>query len=305
MKPALFEYFAPTTVPEALSLLAEQGDEVKILAGGQSLVPLMNMRLARPAALVDINGIADLAFMRERDSGIGEPPGLTIGAMTRQRTLERSELCRARAPLLHEAIGFVGHMAIRARGTIGGSVAHADPAAELPAVITALGAELVVQGAAGERIVRPDELYQTYLTTTLAPEELLTEVRLPLWPQGAGWSFMEVSRRHGDYALVGVACVVQVDGAGRCSDAQLVLTGVGGTPYVSHLGQQALLGEQPDDSLFERIQGVVSADVGLEPESDLHASALYRKEVAGVMVKRALKVAFERTTRRVGNGASV
>ena len=288
MKPALFEYFAPTTVPEALSLLAEQGEDVKILAGGQSLVPLMNMRLARPRVVVDINRIADLAYIREHDGG------LAIGALTRQRAVEQSELCRTRAPLLQEAIGYVGHMAIRARGTIGGTVAHADPAAELPAVVTALDAELVVRGPAGERVIRPDELYLTYLTTTLAPEEMLIEVRLPAWPEGAGWSFMEVSRRHGDYALVGVACVLQLDGEGRCSDARLVFTGVGGTPYVSHVGQQALLGEQPSQALFERVQELVSADEGLEPESDLHASALYRKEVAGVMAKRALKAAYER-----------
>ena len=290
MKPALFEYHAPTSVSEAVSLLAELGDDVKVLAGGQSLVPLMNMRLARPSALVDINGVADLAYIREHDGG------LAIGAMTRQRAAEKSELCRQRAPLLHEAIGFIGHVAIRTRGTIGGSIAHADPAGELPAVITALDAELIVRGPDGERTVRPDEFFLTYLTTALAPEELLTEVRLPPWPAGAGWSFMEISRRHGDFALVGIACVVRIDADGRCSDARLVLTGVGGVPYVSQVGQEALLGEQPSQALFERVQEVVSTDPGLEPEGDIHASAIYRKEVAGVMAKRALKVAFERVT---------
>ena len=290
MKPALFEYFAPTTIAEAVSLLSEQGEDVKILAGGQSLVPLMNMRLARPRVVVDINRIADLAYIRERDGG------LAIGALTRQRAAEKSELCRARAPLLHEALGYVGHIAIRTRGTVGGSVAHADPAGELPAVVTALGAELVVRGTREERVIRPEEFFLTYLTTTLGPDELLVEVRLPPWPAGAGWSFMEVSRRHGDFALVGVACVLELDAAGLCSNARLVFTGVGGTPYVSEVGQAALRGERPGQTLFEHVQAVVSADDGLEPESDIHASALYRKEVAGVLAKRALKAAFERVT---------
>lgn len=289
MKPAQFEYFAPAALSEAIELLVEHGDDVKILAGGQSLVPLMNMRLARPKVLVDINNLAELAFIRERDGGIA------IGALTRQRAAEKSTLCRDQAPLLQEAIGYIGHLAIRARGTIGGSIAHADPAGELPAVATALGAEVVVRGPAGERIVRPDALFVTYLTTTLGPDEIVTEVRLPPWPEGAGWSFMEVSRRHGDYALVGVACVLQLDN-GVCSDAQLVFTGVGGTPYVSAVGQDTLRGERPGPALFEQVERAVASDPDLQPDADIHASATYRKEVAGVMAKRALNVAFERAT---------
>ena len=290
MKPAQFEYFAPTTVDETVAMLAERVEDVKLLAGGQSLVPLMNMRLARPAAVVDINGVGELAYVRERDDG-----GFRIGALTRQSAVERSAPLRKRAPLLHEAVGYIGHIAIRTRGTIGGSIAHADPAGELPAVITALDGELVVRGPGGERTIRADEFFLTYLTTQLGPDELLTEVRLPPWPDAAGWSFMEVSRRHGDYALVGVACVVQVDG-GVCSDARLVFTGVGGTPYVSVVGQDAARGERPDDALYRRVEEAVSSDPGLEPEADIHASALYRKEVAGVMAKRALARAFERAT---------
>ena len=288
MKPAQFEYFAPTTVDETVAMLAEHAEDVKVLAGGQSLVPLMNMRLARPAVVVDINRVGELAYVRERDDG-----GVGIGALTRQSTVERSDPLRRRAPLLHEAVGYIGHIAIRTRGTIGGSIAHADPAGELPAVITALDGEVVVRGPGGERTIRADEFFLTYLTTLLGPDDLLTEVRLPPWPEGAGWSFMEVSRRHGDYALVGVACVVQVDG-GVCSDARLVFTGVGGTPYVSVVGQDTARGERPDDALYRRVQEAVSSDPGLEPEADLHASALYRKEVAGVMAKRALARAFER-----------
>jgi aerobic carbon-monoxide dehydrogenase medium subunit len=288
VKPAQFEYFAPTSVEEAVALLAEQGDDVKILAGGQSLVPLLNMRLARPRVVVDINRVPELTYIRERDGG------LAIGAMTRQRAAEASSLCRQRAPLLQEALGYVGHIAIRARGTVGGSVAHADPAGELPAVVTALDAELVVRGPDGERAASADEFFLTYLTTSLGPDELLAEIRLPPRPAGAGWSFMEISRRHGDYALVGVACVVRADRDGRCSDARLVFTGVGGVPFISTVGQDALRGERPSEALFEHVQQVVSADEALDPDADIHASALYRKEVAGVMAKRALRVAFGR-----------
>ncbi len=292
MKPALFEYFAPASVDEAIELLAARREDAKVLAGGQSLVPLMNMRLARPGAIVDINRIHDLDYVRELDGG------LAIGAMTRQRTAEKSSLCRERAPLLHEALGYIGHIAIRTRGTVGGTIAHADPAGELPAVVTALGAELVARGPRGERVVRAEAFYLTYLTTVLEPDEMLTEVRLPALPQGAGWCFMEISRRHGDFALVGVACILQLDVGGLISDAGLVFTGVGGTPYVSGVGAEALRGEKPSQTLFERVQQVVSADDGLEPDSDIHASAVYRKEVAGVMAKRALKIAAERVGSR-------
>ena len=288
MKPAQFEYLAPTSVPDAIDALSEGGDDVKVLAGGQSLVPLMNMRLARPRTVVDINRIGELAYIREHDGG------LAIGALTRQRAAEKSDLLRERAPLMHEAIGYIGHIAIRTRGTIGGSIAHADPAGELPAVVAALDAELVVRGPGGERTVRPEEFFLTYLTTVLGPDELLTEVRLPAWPAADGWSFREVSRRHGDYALVGVACTVRLAEDGSCSDARLVLTGVGGAPYVSRAGQDAVRGERPSPALLEHVQEAVSSDEGLEPESDIHASALYRKEVAGVMAKRALAAAIER-----------
>jgi aerobic carbon-monoxide dehydrogenase medium subunit len=295
MKPAQFEYFAPTPIDEAVALLGEHGDDVKVLAGGQSLVPLMNMRLARPAVLVDLNRIPGLDHIED------DPNGLRIGAMTRQRSAENSDLVRQRAPLLHEAIGYIGHAAIRSRGTVGGSVAHADPAAELPAVVTALDAQLVVQGPAGTRVVSAADFFVTYLTTSLAGDEILTEVRLPPWPVGAGWCFKEISRRHGDFAIVGVACVLQADRDGVCTDARLVLTGVGGTPYVSTVGQQVLLGAKLSDELFVRVEEAIANDDALEPDSDIHASAIYRKEVGGVMAKRALRIAH----RRLANGANV
>jgi len=173
MKPAQFEYHAPATIEEAVALLKQYSGEAKVLAGGQSLVPLMNFRLSRPAALVDLNRIDALAYIKE------ESGQLRFGAMTRQRTIEHSDLVRSRIPLMTEATELVGHLPIRTRGTIGGSVAHADPAAEYPAVVTALEGELVVRGPGGERVVRPAEFFVTYLTTSLAPDEILTEVRLP------------------------------------------------------------------------------------------------------------------------------
>jgi aerobic carbon-monoxide dehydrogenase medium subunit len=296
VKPAQFEYFAPTSTAEAVALLREHGDDGKVLAGGQSLVPLMNMRLARPAVLVDLNRIPELAYIEE-DAG-----GLRMGAMTRQRLAEKSALVRQKAPLLHEAIGYIGHAAIRSRGTVGGSIAHADPAAELPAVMAALGAQLVVQGPTGTRVVSADEFFVTYLTTTLGTDEILTEVRLPAWPAGAGWCFKEISRRHGDFAIVGVACVLQADSDGACTDARLVLTGVGGAPYVSRVGQQVLLGAKLSDELFVRVEEAIANDAALEPDSDIHASAVYRKEVGGVMAKRALRIAHQRL--QDGAGAS-
>ena len=195
MKPAIFEYFSPKTAEEATDLLAEHGDDAKVLAGGQSLVPLMNMRLARPAIVVDINRIETLAYIRE-ENGL-----LRLGALTRQRAAEGSSLVAARCPLLRDALRLVGHVQIRNRGTIGGSIAHADPAAELTAVLTALDGEVTARGPRGDRVIAAADLFVTYLTTSLEPRELLVEVCIPALPPGAGWSWMEIARRHGDFAL--------------------------------------------------------------------------------------------------------
>ncbi len=283
MKPPPFEYHAPTALEEALDLLAELGDEAKVLAGGQSLVPLLNFRLARPAHLVDLNRIADLAYVRAWDGG------LAIGAMTRQRALERDHAVVERAPLLAQAVPHIGHVQIRNRGTIGGSLAHADPAAELPAVIAALDGQLVVRSSAGERVLGADAFFLTYLTTALQPDELLVEVRVPGLPAGAGTAFLELSRRHGDFALVGVAAALVLAGDGRCRDARLALTGVGASPVRGRTGEAALRGQVPSDRLLREVGRLVAA--GLEPDSDLHASAEYRRDVAGVLVERALRAA--------------
>src|SRR4051812_33814261 len=198
MKPPLFEYHAPASIDEAVGLLAEHGDEAKVLAGGQSLIPLLSLRLARPAHLVDVNGLSELA-------GIANGKGLELGALVRHRAAERSADVKAASPMVAAALRFVGHAAIRNRGTVGGSVAHADPAAELPAVLLALGGEVVAQSERGSRTIPAADMFQGFLTTALEPDELLTAVRFPASPAGAGWSFMEFSRRSGDFAIIGVA----------------------------------------------------------------------------------------------------
>lgn len=285
MKPASFKYAAPESVGEALDLLAEHSHDGKVLAGGQSLVPLLNMRLARPHVLIDLNRVAGLDYIRE-DNGT-----VAIGAMTRQRTVERSPMVREKLPLLWEAIRFVGHPQIRNRGTVGGSLAHADPSAELPAVAVASGATLVARSPRGERTLDAEEFFVSYLATALEPDELLTEVRFPVHGH-RGTAFLEVSRRHGDYALAGVAAMVTVRD-GRCEDARLAFTGVGPVPIRIPEAEAALTGRAPTDGVFAEISGIVSTR--LDPDSDIHASADYRRRVSGTLAARALAAAVNRT----------
>ena len=288
MKPPSFDYLAPASVEEALALLGDLGEGAKALAGGQSLVPMLNFRLVRPRHLVDLNDLTELAGIREDDGR------LVIGAMTRQRAVERSALVRARCPLLAEAMPQVGHVQIRNQGTIGGSLAHADPAAELPAVVAALDGELVLRSARGQRVLKPEQFFVTYFTTAAAPAELLVEVRLPAMPPRTGSAFVEVSRRHGDFALVGVAATVTVDEAGVCTGSALALTGVGRTPVVAREAARALVGVKPTaaaiDDVGRRVAGAV------RPDGDLHASSEYRQHLAGVLTRRALARAAERVT---------
>ena len=286
MKPPQFEYLAPASTGEALGMLREHGEQAKLLAGGQSLVPLLNFRLVRPGYLVDLNGIGELAGIRE------EAGHLAIGAMTRQRAVERSSVVRERCPLLAEAMPLIGHFQIRNRGTIGGSLAHADPAAELPAVVAALGGELLARGPRGERTIPFGRFFKGYLTTDLGPDELLVGVRVPVAPPRTGWAFLEVSRRHGDFALVGVAALLTLDAAGVCTSAAIALTGVGPVPVVAEQAAQAVAGGKPTPAAFEEAGRRVSA--ALSPDSDIHASAEYRKHVGGVLTRRALARAFDR-----------
>jgi CO/xanthine dehydrogenase FAD-binding subunit len=236
MKPAPFEYDAPESVEEALDLLAQHGDEAKVLAGGQSLVPLLNFRLARPERLVDINRIAELGYARESEGR------LKLGALTRTATLERSGLVAERWPLLREAVRHSGHPQIRSRGTVGGSVAHADPAAELPVALTALDARFVVRSTRGTRTLSPDELFAGFLTTTLEPDELVVEIDVPSLPAGCGTAFVEYSRVHGDFALAGAAVVVSADAAA------IVLLGAAPTPLRVPDAERALGGGADEDA---------------------------------------------------------
>jgi CO/xanthine dehydrogenase FAD-binding subunit len=280
VKPPRFDYHAPPAVDEALDLLARYDGEAKVLAGGQSLMPLLNFRLSRPAALVDLNRVAALAYVREHDGQV------RLGAMTRQRTIEFSPVVARRLPLLAEATRWVGHLPIRTRGTIGGSIAHADPSAEYPAVLTALEGEVVVRSPRGERVLRPAELFQTYLTTSLAPDEILTEVRLPASPAGAGHAFEEFARRHGDFAIVGIAALVVRDGP-RCTRARLATAGAGPVPLRLRAAEEILerdgLGDAAIAAAAERAATLV------EPDSDIHASGDYRRHLTGVLTARAVK----------------
>ena len=287
MKPPSFEYAAPKTVNEAVSLLKQYEGEAKILAGGQSLMPLLNMRLARPGLLVDVARVDGLDYIREVDGC------LAIGAMTRQRSVEHSELVKRRFPLVHIAILHIAHPQNRNQGTVGGSLAHADPAAELPAIALALDAELRAVGPGGERRIKAADFFVTYLTTALEPTEVLTEVRFPELPPRTGWSFIELARRHGDFALTGVVARLATDGGGRCSAAQIVLFGVGATPVRARRTEQLLVGEQCAAPLFERAGQTASEEIA-EPLSDVHASAEYRRDLARVLTRRALAEAASR-----------
>jgi len=280
VKPAVFDYHAPATVDEAVAVLSRYGGDAKVLAGGQSLMPLLNFRLSRPGALVDLNGIGSLAYIREHDGEV------RFGAMTRQRTIEFSPVVRARLPLLAEATVLVGHLPIRTRGTIGGSLAHADPSAEYPAVLTALDGTVVVRGPRGERVLRPSELFRSYLTTSLGADDILVEVRLPVPPAGAGVAFEEFSRRHGDFALVGIAAVLAGSGQ-TCTMARLVSAGAGPVPM--RLGAAEEMLER--DGLSDASIDAAAARAGelVDPDSDIHASAAYRRNLARVLSGRALR----------------
>lgn len=287
MKPAPFAYHRPETVDEGLALLAAHGAEAKPLAGGQSLIPAMNFRLARPAVLVDLNRIAALAYVRE------ETDGTRIGAMTRQRAAERDPLVRRRAPLLAEALPHVAHAQIRNRGTIGGSVAHADPAGEVPAVLLALGASFVLRGPGGSRTVPAERFFTGLFETALAPAELLIEIAIPAMSARAGWAFVEVARRHGDYALAGVAATVTLDEAGRCRDARIALLGVGAGPVLARRAARELAGGLPTDKLLREAAGAAAAK-DIDPPGDIHASSAYRRQLVAVLTRRALERAVAR-----------
>jgi aerobic carbon-monoxide dehydrogenase medium subunit len=287
VKPAPFEYVAPRTLQEAIAALASGGTDAKVLAGGQSLIPLLNFRLARPTLLVDLNRVTELIHVSSRDRGVA------IGAMTRQASIERDATLASRQPLLAEAIRWVGHPAIRTRGTFGGSLAHADPAAELPAVALCLDAQLTVAGPRGRRTLAANDFFLGYLTTALRPDEILVETWLPPLARGTGQAWIEFARRHGDFALVGVAVSLSVvDDV--VSDARIVLTGVGGLPVRAREAETLLVG----GNVPERAGAAAdAARTAIEPEADIHASKEYRAHLAGVLTERGIRLAYERALR--------
>jgi aerobic carbon-monoxide dehydrogenase medium subunit len=288
MKLPPVDYEAPETISEVVGLLADHEDEASVLAGGQSLIPLLALRLAHPAVLVDINGVAELSGVSAADGWVA------IGATTREYVAEESETVADTVPLLAAALPLIGHEAIRSRGTIGGSLAHADPAAELPAVARALDAEFVVRGPSGERIIPAEEWFEGYLTTSRRPDELLTQVRFPAAGPGTGVSFQEVARRHGDFAIVGLAASLTLSD-GTISDARLAFAGMSDVPVRAQDAEELLAGEEPLPELFE--EAARRAIDGMNPPADLHGSSDYRRKVAAALVRRALRTATDNATR--------
>lgn len=292
MKPAPFEYQAPSSLDAALDLVARRGGDAKVLAGGQSLIPVMNFRLAEPALLVDINKLAELDFIRRDDDG-----GLRIGALTRQRRLERDALVAEAAPLLHETMPFIAHPQIRNRGTFGGSLAHADPAAELPAVAVALRARFRLRKAGGDRWVNASDFFGGLFTTSLEPDEILVEVAIPPSPERTGWSFLEIARRHGDYAQIGVAALVTLDDAGRCREARLVFLSAGDVPVEARQAAGLLAGQEITAEAIAAAADQAAREI--RPFSDLHATADFKRHLARVITGRALRTAIERANGRI------
>jgi carbon-monoxide dehydrogenase medium subunit len=293
MKPAPFKYFAPHTVEEALAHLAEHGYDAKVLAGGQSLIPVMNFRLAQPAVIIDLNKISELFFIRTDGNG-----GLRLGAMTRHSQVERDPLVLERAPLVHETMPHIAYPQVRTRGTFGGSIAHADPAAHLPAVSVALNGRFRLRRRASERWVTADDFFFALFTTVLEPDELLVEIELPKMPPHSGWSFQEVARRKHDFPMAGVAAVMTLDGhdppsEARCQQAQLVFLSAGDRPMVARHAVETLRGQEPTPEAIRAAAETAARD-DIDPASDIHASADFRRHLAQVLARRALEQAFQR-----------
>lgn len=290
MKPAPFEYIAPRSVDEALTALQENMPDGKILAGGQSLMPLLNMRLTKPKALVDLNGVSGLDGIRETAAGI------SIGAMARQSGVERSSLVRQKCPVLAEAIRYIGHVAIRHRGTIGGSLVHADPAAELPAVALALDAKFEMARRGTDRVIPAEEFFIDFLTTALGPDEILRQVVFPVLRPSAGYAVEEIARRHGDFAIAGVVAIVDLDDTAKIAEARIALFGVAPVPVRAREAERSLIGEEPVDSALHGAASLL--EEVLDPPGDIRASSAYRKHAAAILTARALKKAVQMSRTR-------
>ncbi len=286
MKPAPFKYVAATSLKHALSLKAEHGDDAKFLAGGQSLIPTMNYRLAQPAILIDINGLEGLA-------GIRPTQGTTrIGAVTRYRALERDATFAQTFPLIGEALPHIAHPQIRNRGTVGGNLSHADPASELPAISLALRARFRVQGDKQERWIEASDFFVGALTTDLAPDEMLVEVELPSPKPRSGSCFMEIARRRGDFAIVGVAAMMTFGEDNECTNVRLAFCGVGETPIDASSAADGLIGDAPTEKAIRDVAASVRKMI--EPAGSVHATAEYQRHIAGILTERALQTAYRR-----------
>jgi carbon-monoxide dehydrogenase medium subunit len=287
MKPAPFEYYAPDSLEAALELKAQYGDEGKALAGGQSLIPAMNFRVAQPALLIDLNRVQELRYIRKQNGD------LRIGAMTVQSQAEHDGLVAKHAPLLHETIPNIAHSQIRNRGTIGGSLAHADPAAELPVIALALDAKLRAQSKKGERWIEAKDFFAGLFANSMHADELLVEIAFPELPANTGWAFMEIARRHGDYAMAGLAALLTLDKDGNCSKARLVYLNVGDGPVDAVQAAASLAGKKPSAAAFKEA-GQNASQKDMSPFGNLHATPEYQRHLSAVLTERALAKAFER-----------
>ena len=287
MKPAPFKYSAPRSIPEVLELLNEHGYDAKILAGGQSLVPMMNFRLVQPAVMVDINNIPELSYIELHDKGV------RLGAMVRHSQAEKDTLIKEHAPLIHETMPHIATVQIRNRGTIGGSLAHADPSAELVVVSTALEAQFKIQNQKGERLVPASEFFVGLLMTSMEPEDLLVEVQIPPLPARSGWSLKEVARRPHDFALMGVAAILTLDKKDRCTEARMVYLSAGDGPISAPDAANMLIGNEITNELITAAAETAAADE-IDPGSDIHATAEFRRHLANVLTRRALEEALQR-----------
>ncbi len=294
MKPPPFEYYAPNTVEEAISHLAEHGYDAKPLAGGQSLIPMMNFRLAQPSVLVDLNNIPELSYIRSDEHG-----GVLVGAMARHKMVGNDPLIARQTPLVHEAIPNIGTSQVRTRGTFGGSLSHADPSAELVSICVALKGQIRVRSQNGERWIPANEFFIGSFTSALEPEELLVEINLPCLPARSGWSLMEVARRHNDFALIGVAAVVTLDDNGRCEEARIVLMSAGDRPMEANQAVELLKGQKPTEEAV-RAAADKAATADIDPGGDIHATAEFRRHLANVLTRRTLQEAFKRTEESLG-----
>ena len=288
MKPAPFDYLVPETLTAVLAALTQHGDEAKLLAGGQSLIPAMNFRLARPGVLVDINRLeGELAYIKATANG-----GLRLGALTRHYQVERSPLVAQHDPLLQQMMPHIAHPQIRNRGTLGGSLAHADPAAELPLWAVARQAMLTIQSERGSRQVAASDFFTGLFATDLAADEMVTEIAVEPLPPRSGTRFVEMARRHGDYALAGVAAIATLAADGSCAAARLVCLNVGEVPQVAEQAAAILVGKQPTAVLFAAAADIAARDE-IDPTDDIHASAAYKRHLVRVLTQRALGQAFE------------